>query len=361
MEAPQPLLVTKHKFVTLDALRGIAAIAVMLYHSNSLSAHLFRHGYLAVDFFFVLSGFVLSYAYGQRLAEGWPLLRFMRERYVRLMPLATLGLLLGFLVSLDGIFAVHAPLPLHSAIWILPLNLLFLPVYPFNPSYLLFPYDPPAWSLFYELFSNLVHALFLRRVRTGTLLALNAVSGGLLVWRIVQTHNADIGLSLLNADGFMRVLFSYSLGMLLFRLWHTGKLRWSLSPAIACLALLVVIAYSPPARFSTAYNILCIVLLLPGVVVLGISAHNNARYVHGLQMLGAASYAVYVLQSPLLGILTRISMRLTHKNLADHRPWSAILVLTVVVGAALLSEAYFDVPLRKRLRKRKAEVVVATA
>lgn len=74
-------------FVTLDALRGIAAIAVVTFHFHEYFFQYTNHGYLAVHFFYMLSGFVLSYAYQQRLDAGWKCAAFLKTRLIRLYPM----------------------------------------------------------------------------------------------------------------------------------------------------------------------------------------------------------------------------------------------------------------------------------
>ncbi|HSU19545.1 MAG TPA: acyltransferase family protein, partial [Acidobacteriaceae bacterium] len=192
-----PFVLGTHKFETLDALRGIAALAVVEYHATALSAHAFRHGYLAVDFFFVLSGFVLSYAYGDRLAEGWSTASFMKARFIRLWPLNTLGLLLGLLLGV-----AHHPLDAALLRTIL-LNLIFLPSR-LLPHGSWFPVNPVAWTLFFELFSNLFHVLFLRRARSGVLIAVVCLSGAVYAQRILVAGSADIGINVAAIDGFAR-------------------------------------------------------------------------------------------------------------------------------------------------------------
>jgi peptidoglycan/LPS O-acetylase OafA/YrhL len=86
---------TPHQFATLDGLRGVAAIAVTSLHFRfELGKFLLPHSYLAVDFFFVLSGFVLAYAYEDRLSEGMKPIQFLRLRVIRLYPLYLIGTLI---------------------------------------------------------------------------------------------------------------------------------------------------------------------------------------------------------------------------------------------------------------------------
>lgn len=146
------------RYATLDGLRGVAAVLVLCYHTHAFqgSAAIAPHGYLAVDFFFMLSGFVIASAYQEKLRAGLPVVDFFRLRMIRLYPVALAGILLGA-VKLVSQYAIN---PAHSepAQWIalaVFLNALVLPVVSETHfSGALFPTDGPVWSLFYELLVN---------------------------------------------------------------------------------------------------------------------------------------------------------------------------------------------------------------
>jgi peptidoglycan/LPS O-acetylase OafA/YrhL len=199
----------------MDALRGVAALCVVEFHAIGLSATLFRHAYLAVDFFFLLSGFVLSYAYGDRLDKGWSTWKFLKTRWIRLWPLNTLGLLLGFTLALMGIsvIKVHVAMAQH---WLyLPLNLFFIPVDLRSPEFPMFPTTRHAGHFSLRL-SATRYTPFFRRIRTPLLIALSSACGVLYVWRVWVAGTANIGLQVNSIDGYVRVLFPYTVGMLFF-------------------------------------------------------------------------------------------------------------------------------------------------
>ena len=86
----------------VNGLRGVAALMVILYHifegfATSPTDQRFNHGYLAVDFFFVLSGFVIGYAYDDRWKAGFKTKGFFKRRLIRLHPMIVLGFVLGFI------------------------------------------------------------------------------------------------------------------------------------------------------------------------------------------------------------------------------------------------------------------------
>ena len=171
-----------HKFETLDAMRGIAAIAVMLFHYQGTilgglpRGLLFSGGYLAVDLFFVLSGFVIAHAYDGRLAATMTAGTFVRLRLVRLMPMIWLGALLGASFML---FSLRRP-PNEIA-WVAPLNAFIIPTWTsISPD--LFPINAPAWSLLFELIANIAFALMFRHLGTTRLLGVMAISVPFLVF-----------------------------------------------------------------------------------------------------------------------------------------------------------------------------------
>jgi len=327
----------------MDALRGIAALAVVEFHFNGISAHFFRHGYLAVDFFFLLSGFVLSHAYQQRLDNDWPLGRFLKVRFIRLWPLSTLGLVMGFVLALAGHSRIKVPISIRESWLFAGLNLFFIPVDLRSPGFMMFPFNPACWSLFFELIANLLHALLFRRVRSGMLVGVCVLSGAVLAWRVHIMGSANIGLNADKIDGYARVMFSYTLGMLLFRLWRQSPTARHVSSMSVIVALMLLLAV--PALKTTAwYDIICILLLLPLLVYFSGYAFHGERYEKVLQALGRASYGIYVLQFPVVLLLRWILPP------GLHRPFLGLILYPLLISSALVADFYIDTPMRSKLR-----------
>jgi peptidoglycan/LPS O-acetylase OafA/YrhL len=162
----------KRTFVTLDGLRGVAAFAVLVRHT--LTYNLLFESYLAVDFFFVLSGFVLEHAYGKRLRGEMSPAAFMKVRLIRLYPLYALALALSTVPTLTQYLHGNPPAPGVAIDY--AAAILFLPT-PASPS--LFPLVGPSWSLFFELVANGAFAIFWRRLGNRVLMAV--VFGSALV------------------------------------------------------------------------------------------------------------------------------------------------------------------------------------
>src|SRR5450631_1991420 len=179
----------KEHFEVLDGLRGTGAFLIVLFHVFNYPfgirhpLHFMHLAYLAVDFFFVLSGFVVAYAYDDRWTR-MTMLQFFRIRLIRLHPLvlvgATLGLL-GYVLDPFNNMRNHKALPMLVLAYVT--SLLLLPSPPVagrhNESQAL---NGPAWSLMQEYLGNIVYAVILRRLRTITLGIIFGLSGLLLIW-----------------------------------------------------------------------------------------------------------------------------------------------------------------------------------
>lgn len=156
---------TSHRqiFVGLDGLRGTSAAIVVIFHlqsGRSLDDLTFPAGYLAVDMFFMLSGFVIAHAYEERLKSDLTFARFAGLRAIRLYPLYILGcaLLLGHAV-LQAAYAGEL-WRAREFVYALPYAVALVPNFPAGPAGW-FKLNPPAWSLFYEWVYNLLYAAFL--------------------------------------------------------------------------------------------------------------------------------------------------------------------------------------------------------
>lgn len=172
------------RYVALDGLRGLAALSVVLYHAG-VGLHrrwLVPRGYLAVDFFFVLSGFVLARAYGERLADGrMTALEFLKKRYVRLWPVACAGTVLGIALSWPS--AAGAP-------GIALANLAMFPNL-WRTGLIAYPFNPPHWSLWYELVANYVYGVLARRLTSLLLAVWIVASAAILSFHVWLAGSGD--------------------------------------------------------------------------------------------------------------------------------------------------------------------------
>ena len=325
-------------------MRGTAALIVVLYHADAL----FHLGgwspplaFLAVDLFFCLSGFVLAKSYDGRLAGGLSPLDFMRLRIQRLFPLYLLAWALGLAAS----FAAGTLSPTAGTAATSGLNALMLPGID-----QMFPNNPPAWSLFFELWvANSIFALFWRHLHGLRLyaLVLTAFVGFIVAERHFHDFNLGFDWSTFGG-GLARVMFSFFAGVWLARYQsqHPSRVRF---PTIVLLAALFgVLAFSLTGQLRQIQQVVCVTIFFPMIIYLGASAKERRPEVG--QLLGDASYALYVLHWPALVIATvllgSVSADLTGLVL------QLSLTLTILIAALILHLRY-DMPVRHSLALRR--------
>ncbi|MCB0636755.1 MAG: acyltransferase, partial [Lewinella sp.] len=225
---------SKKHYEILDGLRGVAAILVVAFHVFEIFSggdhvkQLINHGYLAVDFFFALSGFVIGHAYDDRWGT-MSLKSFFKRRLIRLHPMIIMGMTIGAVLFYFGASASLFPRISETAVWQLLLTLLvgyvMLPVPPsleIRGWTEMYPLNGPAWSLFFEYIANIFYALFLRKASVRVLAVLVAISAAALVHLAVFGGHGDVigGWALDGAQlhvGFVRLLYPFLAGLLLSR------------------------------------------------------------------------------------------------------------------------------------------------
>ncbi len=340
------------RFLLLDGLRGIAAFAVILDHTPpNFLGDLIPGRYLAVDFFFVLSGFVLAHAYGKRLEGGWPVLSFMRARVIRLYPLYLVGLAIGVAMVVLGIVRGWDSTPLGQVGVFALFGLLFVPappIYAFGGGHL-YPFNGPAWSLFFELLVNLIYGLiarFLNRWMLGVILVGGAVG---LVFTLTR-HSGIGGPGWLWGHfdaGLARVIFSFFAGVALFRMRSVMRLR-QVPAILPVLMFIAVIAVPVPAEWRALYDAGAAIAVMPVLVWLASQANVSGWIGRVSGGLGAVSYGVYALHVPLLVLLSAAAAAM-HIALPA---WATVIAIVVLAGgtAAVLHHTY-DGPVRRWLSR----------
>ena len=277
----------------LDAFRGIAAFIIVFYHLTIVYRlnGPFARGYLFVDLFFLLSGFVLAVSTEKKLNSGIGAFEFTRARFIRLWPLVAVGAGVAVLRA----FSIGMADPL-TLIWWLALDLLMIPslagVGPF------YRYNGPQWTLFYELLANFAHALVLKRVPTKAMLALALVMGAWLI-HTVRLHGSDT----MGVDAptwktwwmaLPRVGFSYVLGVWIGRKYadgfRTASLPWWLALVVPVAGIMAV----PYLPFSKATgDLLFVILLLPPAMWLIAMAQPPQPLRAPMEWLGNFSLPLY--------------------------------------------------------------------
>lgn len=327
----------KRSFVVLDGLRGIAAFTVVLGHVSYTSHEIVPESYLAVDFFFVLSGFVLAHAYGEKLREGLPAMQFMLIRLVRLYPLYLLAIALWLPLGWLGL--TSGRLDLGTTAFTVVTAVFFLP----RPlPGLLYPLNPAAWSLFFELTANAELGALGRLLGNFTLCFIVGSSAvALAVY--AENYGIDGGIWAVFWSSFFRVSYSFFAGILIYRIWLARKPFVSLPALIVLLGLLGILICRPVDRYESTYALLAALLAFPLLIWIGASSKPGPFIARICSWLGAVSYAVYVLHLPLYFLTIEIA----NVSLVAW-PWQ-IAFLGLVIVVADLADRYFDGPVRKRL------------
>ena len=340
---------TRHSYLALDGMRGIAALAVVLHHFPPIRRpQLFHNGLQAVDIFYLLSGFVIAFAYDDRLAGGLGARRFMVGRIIRLWPIMLLGVLAGLLQALIApVAGKDLPLGVGGRLACAGFNLLILPC-PSGLSPLMFPADPPEWTLFYELVANLLFAVaFAALLRPRALVPLIGVGGAVAAAGVLHYQGLNFGVS---ADAMPydlgRVVFSFFLGVLLQRTRRAWAGRLPvLPPWIVYLLLLGLLAVPKTApQTQTALHLATVFVLAPLLVMLGAAARPQGLAAKASTALGDLSYPLYAIHMPLMFLATGLLAR----------PWDQsvplyLCLLALPIGLAAVLPRVYDTPLRRAL------------
>jgi len=337
----------RRTFETLNAMRGIAAIGVVLFHGRSLwHGAVAPHGYLAVDIFFMLSGFVIAHAYEGRLRGGLRVAEFAKIRIIRFYPLYGLGLALGIARYLM-LKAGHNPdaLPTVDLVMATLTGLAFLPCPLPSHGYDLFILNPPSWSLFYELAVNVAFAAMAPRLSKVMLGAIVAVSGICLLPLVLAAGNADLGANGLDIGaGVARTVFSFGLGVLIYR--SAPKIP-TIPPLLVLLAVALVVGL-PVA--SPYYDLACILLVSPLLLMAGASSEPPVLLHRAFIYLGLISFPLYAVHRPLLALAPNVA-HVLHLS----QPVAGSLIVIGLLALCPLLDRFYDAPLRRWLSRRFKE------
>lgn len=365
---------SKAHFEILDGLRGIAAIIVVMFHiletfsGGDHTKQLINHGYLAVDFFFALSGFVIGYAYDDRWSK-MSLKDFFIRRLIRLHPMIIAGMLLGaitFYFQDSPFFPKIHEVPVGMLLMITFIGMTLIPVPPsmdIRGWGEMHPLNGPAWTLFFEYIGNILYALFLRRFPTAALAVLAFLAAIALIHLGVTSPFGDIigGWSLEPTQlriGFMRLLYPFLAGLLLSRMIKPIHV----SNAFLWCALLLVIVLAMPRIGDSGrlwlnglYDALCVVLVFPWIVYLGASGNVKGSLSKLNKFLADISYPIYIIHYPFIYLFMAW---VSNNDLLLQGPSLTPIVavaggmLALVIGFAILLVKVYDEPVRSWLTKK---------
>ncbi len=339
-----------NRFVFLDGIRGIASLFVLTRHTNSFWNLEIHRCYLAVDIFFILSGYVIAHAYDKKIiTKSIEKKDFILIRLIRLYPV--------FLLSLVGCIAVLIQTGtafdsenIKNTFAVIALTSIFIPLH-FHGEKALFPLNGPYWSLFYELVGNLIYVI-IRPVLTNIILLLIVVISGVLLAIVSYAHqNLDAGFFFSTKSfiaGFTRSIFGIFAGLLLHR--HHELLQKSflknISPWVSIFIVTITLLIPNANHFNWIIDLGVVIFIYPICVIIG---SNNAatRFEWFLLALGSASYPIYVLHKPFGDFISN----LVHENERLYSPYSGILLTIILILTSMLIEKYYDIPLRKKINQ----------
>ena len=359
---------TKPHYDLLDGLRGVAALTVVCFHlfEAYATSHLdqrINHGYLAVDFFFILSGFVVGYAYDDRWTK-MTVRESLTRRLVRLQPMVVIGALIGavmFYTQGCPVWDVSA-VPVAMLLVATLMNAFMIPATPgaeIRGVGEMYPLNGPAWSLFFEYIGNVLYALFIRRLSTRALAVLVAAAGCGLAAFSVWGPLGDIcvGFSLTGENivgGSLRLLFAFPAGLLLSRVFRPVRVRgafWIGTLAVVALASVPRIGGSEHLWMNGVYDALCAVVLFPLIVWIGASGKTTDRVTSRIcKFLGDISYPLYMVHYPFI-YLYYAWVKNENLTFGQSLPGAAALVAGSV-ALAWLCLRFYDEPVRRFLSKR---------
>jgi peptidoglycan/LPS O-acetylase OafA/YrhL len=353
------ILQTKQHFEILDGLRGVAAMSVVTFHFmewaySDYSKSFIGHGFLAVDFLFCLSGFVIGYAYDDRIVKmGVP--EFFKSRLIRLHPLVISGSVLGLLAFLFDPFGGHPELYSAGKIilaFVCSMLLIPLPVIA-DRSFNLFSFNAPAWSLFWEYIANIAYAFVLFKIRRGYLVLLTILSAVAICFVAYRSGNLLGGWSGGTFwDGCARISYSFMAGLLIYRS------KWIIKNKLGFfgLAILLFLAFLMPfSKWNWLSEPLVVLFYFPLLITLGAGAVLKPGLKKICVFLGNISYPLYMTHYAVLWMFGNYYG--THKPGTGQLALIIIVSLILLVGVSYLVMVLYDIPVRKYLTDRRKKAL----
>lgn len=349
--------IQKKHFEVLDGLRGIAALAVVVFHfmewiAPDYSHSFIGHGFLAVDFFFCLSGFVIAYAYDDRIGR-MGLAEFFRSRFIRLHPLVVIGSVLGLLGYLFNPLAnpaQHLDASRIAEIFLFSILMIPFPTMA-STSFNLFGINAPAWSLFWEYIANILYGFVLCRIRRRYLILLLVPAAAGICFVIYRSGSLLGGWSGGTFwDGFARVSYSFLAGLFIYRSGWIVINRLGF-PALA--ALLTVAFLVPFSKWNLLSESLIVLLYFPFLVVIGAGTRPEGWIRKCCIFLGKISYPLYMTHYWLIWIFG--------DYYSSHKPTGTrlfMIVAAMISGQLILAYlvmVLYDTPIRRALSKAKRQ------
>lgn len=349
------LLQTKQHIQILDGLRGVAAISVVVFHFMEFAVPDYQksfiaHAYLAVDFFFCLSGFVIAYAYDNRLKEigTWT---FFKLRLIRLHPLVIIGSVIGLLAFVfDPWSNLYAKYGTGQTVLMFLGSCLMIPYALIKERYFNnFHLNPPSWSLFWEYVANISYALLIIRLRNAILWVITLIAACLICYEAYTNHYIGVGWDGLTFwGGGARVLYSFLTGILVYRCKWVIKSRLGFIGLSVLLLIAFLIPFRPAVNYIT--DSVVVIVYFPLLIAIGAGTAVADKFNKLCKFFGDISYPLYMIHYPFLWLLC--------SYMEKYKPTLITMTIVIIVGTPLLIGlaymimTYIDIPVRKLLKRR---------
>ncbi len=364
-------IVEKKHFEVLDGLRGVAAFCILIFHlleavnfANPVT-NIINHGHLAVDIFFMLSGFVMAYAYDSRFASGMGFWAFIKRRVIRLQPMVVFGCVLGFALFYFGASKISPRIEETSLGALVLFTLLGVFMIPVTKTVEIrgwgemFPVNSTQWTLWFEYIAYILYALFARKLGKCALFICVSIFSILLLAHSVTTSNGSIagGWKLdLNElrIGFTRLLFPFFCGMLIYRCGWKIKVKYPMFVASFLFCFFVGLPHfgvAPSYTLNGIYEWAVVTFVFPTIIMIGAGAENSTKLSEKIcSFLGGVSYPLYLTHYAFVYVYFNYSYK--HNLAGWDFFWCAFLTFCLSIITACLCYKYYDIPVRKYLSRR---------
>ena len=336
-------------------------MGVLLFHMDFLlfetvtqHSRLLPRGHLCVDFFFILSGYVIANSYDSKLSEGLSAKAFIGVRVARLWPLVVLTCLVGFIFHIARSLRDFGSLGIDPIILTsLGLNFLMLPAF---AATIAFPFNPAAWSIFFEFAINVFYGVFFRRLGISIINSLIALGVAGLAMVAVTNNSLDVGWSIAGIfHALPRVVYSFFVGVVIFRFRENFQFN---CPTYYLGALLILSGFflsverSIELPWGGLFEFGVVVLFFPMLLVVSINTRLPTWADSLAWLLGGISYSVYLWQTPLLIGYSALPQVFLGQKIAEFIPWAGMAFFPSIFLASYLTWVYFELPAQKWLRTK---------
>ncbi|ELP91550.1 hypothetical protein EIN_127800 [Entamoeba invadens IP1] len=373
-ENTQPI--TKPFLTTVSFLRGISAVAIVFIHLNgplpsTWRKKQFNHAYLAVDFFFLLSGYMTSYTVNP--SKHFEPFSFLLKRIIRLQPMQVLSTLFGaFFFYLNN--EKGDEFNLYKLICLTIVGCFTIPM-PENFSVINFngfayPLNGPAWTVLYEYIAALLFTTVFRFLNVIALCVLNVF---FLYFIIDIAFNIDT-FRLINGLGgelvkgwtfsfshcyiaFSRLLFSFTTGLIIEKIPKKHEIKFGFIITLVSITVLYNIPYIQNKWARSIFDLCSVVIVFPCILLIATRSKIHSQFVQRIgNFLGEISYSMYLTHSYILGMFNVWGNN--YGKDASLSMWIYLYIVMVFVPMVFGYSCWklFDVPVRNLLRKKKSSL-----